>query len=112
MQNADHHEQIPSVQTSFTADVKNLVSVIDSWGNPFLEESAELFAIDTKVMVSDDGIHQIRTAEAMGNAQYASFIEERVTGSSKSIHDPVKKNNFAPFKMQKRKSNPPSKSKI
>ena len=78
VQNADHHEQIPSVQSSFTADVKNLVTVIDSWGSPFMEESAELFAIDTKVMVSNDGVHQIRTAEALGGVQYASFIEEHV----------------------------------
>ena len=110
-QNTNHHERTPRVQKSFTADLRKLVTVIDDWGNPFMDDSAELFAIDTKVMVSEEGIRQIRTSEAVGNVQYATFIEERVKGSRKSVYDPVKKNNSSPFKMQKKKLNSP-KSKL
>ena len=42
-----HHNQIPSVQTSFAKDVCSLISVIEELGNHFEEESIDL---DTKKM--------------------------------------------------------------
>ena len=36
--NIDHHDQTPSVQTSFAKDVCSLVSVMEDLGNPFEEE--------------------------------------------------------------------------
>ena len=43
-----HHDQTPSVQTSFVRDVRTLVSVIEELGNPFEEESMDLVVLDTK----------------------------------------------------------------
>ena len=107
-----HHEQSPTVQANFTAAVGKLVDVLDSWGNPFKEDSCHLYALDTKIMVSDEGIRQVETAEALGKEQYASFVKERITGSTRSVHDPIKKNNFALFKSKKKNAKSTSKSKV
>ena len=34
-----HHDQTPSVQASFTEDVRSLVKVMEELGNPFEEDS-------------------------------------------------------------------------
>ena len=46
-----HHDQTPNVQTSFTKDVRALVSVIEDLGIPFEEESMDLIVLDTKEIV-------------------------------------------------------------
>ena len=46
-----HHDQTPNVQTSFTKDVRALVSVIEELGIPFEEESMDLIVLDTKEIV-------------------------------------------------------------
>ena len=43
-----HHDQTPSVQTSFANDVRVLVSVIEELGYPFEEESMCMVVPDTK----------------------------------------------------------------
>ena len=43
-----HHKQVPSIQTAFAKDVRNMLSVMDELGNPFLEDSKDLIALDTK----------------------------------------------------------------
>ena len=47
-QGADHHEVQRSFQVSFFKDVKSLVTTIEDFGNPFLEESEDLIVLDTK----------------------------------------------------------------
>ena len=45
---SEHHEQAYHVQASFAAHVKALVNVIEGMGNPFLEDSDDLLALDSK----------------------------------------------------------------
>ncbi len=37
-----HHDQEPSVQKAFAGEVQALVSVIEEYGNPFLDDTKEL----------------------------------------------------------------------
>jgi len=46
-----HHGQTPSVLASFLKDVRSLVGVIEGLGNPFEEESQDVFKLDTKEIV-------------------------------------------------------------
>jgi len=48
-QTADtRHDQTPRVQASFLKDVRSLVGVIEEMGNPFDEESQDVFKLNTK----------------------------------------------------------------
>ncbi len=40
-----HHDQVPSVHKAFAAEVQALVSVIEEYGNPFLDDTKELTAL-------------------------------------------------------------------
>ncbi|KAG1664759.1 Flotillin-1 [Nymphon striatum] len=42
-----HHDQTPSVQTSFVKDVRSLVDVIEEMGNPFEEESQDVVKLSS-----------------------------------------------------------------
>ena len=44
----DHHEKTPAIEREFRKDILNVVSSFESMGNPFTEESQDLFAIHTK----------------------------------------------------------------
>ena len=46
-----HHEQTPGVQVLFKKDVTSLVSAIEEVGNPFEEDSKDLYALDSKVIM-------------------------------------------------------------
>ena len=49
-----HHEQLPSIQKSFASDFNNVMSCFEKLGNPFSEDSRDLYALDTKVLMSDE----------------------------------------------------------
>ena len=46
-----HHEKHLGVQTSFLKEVKSLVAVIEEIGNPFLEQTQNLLALDTRYIL-------------------------------------------------------------
>ncbi|XP_014677523.1 PREDICTED: uncharacterized protein LOC106817375 [Priapulus caudatus] len=78
-------------------------------GNPFTETSADLIAMDTKVVMADEVIQSIRHAEEIGKAQYKAFVDERIMTTQKPFHDTITKNSFPMLKSGLRKT--PSKSK-
>jgi hypothetical protein len=73
-------------------------------GNPFLDDSFDLVTLDTKVIMSESVVNAIRTAEELGIRQYHAFVADRLSVSSKSVYDPIQKNNLALFKSKQRKS--------
>ena len=104
-----HHEQIPSIQKAFAADVKNVMDVMDEMGNPFSENSKDLFPLESKVIMSDEVVQAVRTAEELGKSQYKSFITDHITiASTKDFYDTICKNNMPLFKSHSK--NPSSKT--
>ena len=68
------------------------------WGNPFTETSTDLLALDTKIIMVDEVIQSVKTAEDLGKKQCKAFIEECMVQMTKQFHDAIPKNNFALFK--------------
>jgi len=54
-----HHEQVPGVQVLFKKDIASLESSFEEVGNPFLEDSKDLFALDSKVIVENAVIQTV-----------------------------------------------------
>ena len=98
-----HHEQIPSLQRLFAVNVESTVESFEEMGNPFLDDTSDLVTLDSKVLMSEDVVNTVNKIEEIGNTQYQEFIEERVTGRSKSIYDPIRKNNLPLFRSGQRK---------
>ena len=65
MQNKRYYanEQSDSIQTTFTQQVNTLVEVIRDMGNPFADESKELFKLDTKETTDPAVVEAVQKAE-------------------------------------------------
>jgi len=68
-----HHDQTPSVQASFVKDVRSLVDIIEKMGNPFEEESQDVFKLDTKKMVHPATVETVMNVKRIGQEQFEAF---------------------------------------
>ena len=76
------------------------------FGNPFLEESSDLYKLDSKDIVTSE-IAEIDTLKDIGLQQYNEFLNRITTEGKPDFYDPMKKNNF-PLFSRKTKPNPGS----
>ena len=106
-----NHEQIPRIQKAFKADVKRVIQVIEEAGNPFMEPSADLMALDTKVVMSAEVIEAVKTAQDIGTRQYQQFVEGRLNDNV-NFYDSITKNNLPLFKTGSKKTSSKDKMKI
>jgi len=87
-----HHEQVPGVQVLFKKDVASLVSSFEEVGNPFEENSKDLFALDLKVIVENEVIQAVKNVITIGQEQYNTFVEERFEKRTKEVTSVISKN--------------------
>lgn len=79
-------------------------------GNPFEEESSDLYSLDTKYVLETEIADEILKIGDEGREQYRSFILRLREGEHIGFYEPVKKNKFRLF-TPKQKPNS-SKSKL
>ena len=101
-----HHEQVKSVQGKFQTLVK--VEAMETFGNPFKENSGDVLVLDTKDIASEQVVATVNGIENAGQQQFQMFLEERLVKHKKEVTDVIKLNKFALFS-NPRKS--PSKEK-
>ena len=99
----NHHEQIPSVQKAFQNDV-SLARVINDLGNPFQEDTEDLYNIDTKVVIADEGVQAVRNAQDIGQTQFEEFMEHKLAGTD-AFYETLKKNKLMFFKVGSKSAN-------
>jgi hypothetical protein len=92
--NIKHHEQVKSVQSTFTKQVTALCDTLEKMGNPFMEDSHDLLVLDTKDIADKEVVATIQNIERVGQEKFASFIEERLDQRTKSLFDTIPKNKF------------------
>ncbi len=92
-----HHEEGFSSQKTFKEQAKNLIQSINEMGNPFLDETDELLALDTRNVINESVVNTVRTVEALGKQKYEAYTES-VKDRTSSIHDPIKKNSLPLFR--------------
>ena len=67
-----------------------MIEVFNEFGNPFTETSDNVFALDTKVIMSENVIDNITTTEAMGR-------EQTQTQTQIHLFDQIKMKTFTYF---------------
>ena len=92
-----HHEQTPSAQKQFSKNVNDLVSAFQQAGNPFLEESKDLIALDSKKTANQNAVYNMRKVAEPGVKQFNGFVIDRLKEKKASIYEIIKKNKFAIF---------------
>ncbi|KAH3729058.1 hypothetical protein DPMN_055021 [Dreissena polymorpha] len=94
-----HHEEKQTKQKKFQTRVRQLVETIDDMGNPFEEDTSDLYTLDTKVVISPEVIMSVKTAESIGKAQYESVIVEGLSNNIKGFYETIKKNSLPLFEL-------------
>ena len=92
-----HHEQTPSSQKRFSQNVNDLVSAFQQAGNPFLEESKDLIALDSKKIANQNAVYNMRKVAESGVKQFNGFVNDRLKQKKASIYEIIKKSKFAVF---------------
>jgi hypothetical protein len=99
----DHHEEGFSRQQTFQKEVNQVVSVIEKLGNPFGIEHEDLISVDTHNCFDRSVVESVYAMEKLGKKQYKEFCHERLVTCTKSIHDPIPKNNLKLMKTKVKK---------
>ena len=93
-----HHEQNRSTQIEYWKDVKSFVSTLEDMGNQYIEDSGDLFTIDTKIIKSKEAVQTLFKIEAEGMKQFSKFVNERITAEqNEPLSIIISKNNFTIF---------------
>ena len=87
----------PSVQDVFAKDVRSLVSVMNDFGNPFEEESADLLTLDTREISDHSSVEAVKKVKRIGRKQFQKFTEERLIKRSSSLDEVIHRNNLKLF---------------
>ncbi|XP_063543982.1 uncharacterized protein LOC134754187 isoform X2 [Cydia strobilella] len=106
-----HHSDTAANQELFMCEVKSLIATIKELGSPFLEETKDLYNIDTKNVASSEVVETVFNIEKFGNEQYENFCKERLNGG-KSLLEPIKLNKYARFSTSSKKSDSKTKAKL
>ena len=99
-----HHEQTEGMQQRFSTHVSTFLSCFEDIGNPFLEESQDLIALDTKDVAEEVAIVNLNKAEVVGKEMFNVFVKDHIKGNDKSIFDTISKNKLAIFSQPKQRS--------
>ena len=86
--NTKHHEQTQAHRKRFVYQVKSLVQVIQSQGNPF-KDTMDLIRLDTREIMDTISAECIITIQERGQEQYNSFAEEWLRQEVKPIDAPI-----------------------
>ena len=105
-----HHEETGSTRREFLDNVTRLCTAIEEMGNPFKEESADLWTLDTKDIADTTKAEMVKTHHARGREQFESFTEGLKKYDRSCFYDPIKKNKISFFKHEQVTTN--SKEKI
>ena len=101
-----HHEQIKGVQNTFWNQVNAVCSTIEEMGNPFEDQTGDLFALDTRDIADFKVVETVRTVEQLGNDPYQQFATKRLQERTTPLFDTIPKNKLPLFS-----SPPPTKEK-
>lgn len=96
--NFQNHEAGKAAQQNFQRQVASLTDVIRNMGNPFLDDFPELVKLDSRDCMDATVEEAVRSLESIGKDQYTKYREAVIIKRTKSIHDPIKKNNQPLFK--------------
>jgi hypothetical protein len=102
-QDTRHHEQVPSTQATFQKHVVALTSTIKDMGDPFLEDSSYLKALDTKNIMNENAVETLYSIQERGKTQYDAYKKEVLQTNHRKISEPIARNKVGLFKDQSTK---------
>ena len=97
----DHHDSSVSAQSNFYKDVNNLLLTIDDIGNPFDDNSNDLFDLESRVVVPDNLVSNLYKIETVGTNQFNQFMENKIWKRFSPLSDTISRNKLYIFNPNK-----------
>ena len=69
-----HHERTKSVQEKVVHDVRSLVTTIEEMGNPFMEESMDLLSLNSKAVMPEKVVKDLKISICWGSSGVARSV--------------------------------------
>lgn len=88
-----HHTDTAAFHKKFYTDIRNLEHTFIELGNPFMEESQDLYDINSEQIAAPEVVKTIWEIEDKGESQYHQFAQERLH-EGRSLLDTIKLNKF------------------
>ena len=98
--NVANHDTEKASQRRFHHQVHSLVDVIQSMDNPFLDDFPHVVVLDSRDSMDVSAAETVRSFQDT----YDKYLIQVVVDQTKSIHEPLKKNNLTTFKIPHQKT--------
>ena len=82
-----------------------MLLAVNELGNPFLDDSGDLYALDTKEVANQNAVKTFRQVQDIGVKQFEEYLEARLWTQVTLIADTISKINICVFtKMKSRQT--------
>ena len=88
-QEHDCHDQTHSLHHAFAKDVQSLSVATEEHRNPFLEETVDLMALDSKEIACSVFVKTVKEANPIGHRQYEEFKKECLCEGTTKLDDVI-----------------------
>ena len=112
VKNKKHHEDTFSFQKEFFAKVRKLKETLLELGNPFEEESADLYALDTKEVADSSVNETMKQLASVGQKQFDKLLKGMADTQKPSFNEPLTKNKLPLFSRKAKPDQSAAKRKI
>ena len=68
-----------------------MTDITEELDNSFTDTSSDLFALDSKQLMSNSVVDAIKPVEDIGKAQYYTFLKERLYNNTIDFNDTISK---------------------
>ena len=102
-----NREPLVSERKSLTTKLRALLMLlaVNELGNPFLDDSGDLYALDTKEVANQNAVKTLRQVQDIGVKQFEEYLEARLWTQVTLIADTISKINICVFtKMKSRQT--------
>ena len=65
-------------QNTFRNQVNAVCSITEEMGNPFADQTGEMFVLDTRDIADSKVVERVRTVEQLGKDQYQQFVTKKL----------------------------------
>lgn len=93
-----HHNLTNAVRSREERNVRQLISSIQRYTNPFTEQGPDLFNLVTKVRMTEKVTKDLCDQSVTGNELFRDFVKDRIQTTKLSIWDVLKKRKLLTWK--------------
>ena len=72
-------------------------TIIEEMGNPFADQTGDLFVLDTRDIADSKVVETVRTVEQLGKDQYQQFVTKKLQERTTPLFDTIQKNELPLF---------------